>query len=457
MKIEKDNRFEMSTKNKKLILKINEATLEDAGTYIVSIGSGLRSQAKLTVNEIPIVFKMPLADQRGKEGHSVTFECQVNRGDKPVKWFANGEPINVKTGKYLTSQDRTRLQLTINDLDLINDDDCSITCQVGDKGKSKAKLRVDEDDIRFIERLVDIGVRETDSVTFSCKLNKTKYKNRPNKELKIKWFIKGKEITDQNLKGESPRFFMEQINTLLKLNINSVSYEDAGEVKCEVNGDIYTSAMLIVEEEPVVFVRKLEDVTCTELPGKAVFECELNKPFSNVIWLKNGVELYDTTKFKPTQIGTKHYLTISGVEGKDDGDYTIALQGKYEKKCSAALKIRAAPRIFLENDFKDNITIKRGQRLELEVSYRGFPEPKLSWSFSDEPLRADSRTKIENYKNIRSTVQINKTTRADTGKYILVLENDCGRDKCAINVKVLDKPSPPRNPQVTDITGIINI
>ena len=120
MKIEKDNRFEISTKNKKLILKINEATLEDAGTYIVSIGSGLRSQAKLTVNEIPIVFKMPLADQRGKEGHSVTFECQVNRGDKPVKWFANGEPINVKTGKYLTSQDRTRLQLTINDLDLIN-------------------------------------------------------------------------------------------------------------------------------------------------------------------------------------------------------------------------------------------------------------------------------------------------------------------------------------------------
>ena len=34
-KLEKDSRFEVSNKNKKLILKINEATLEDAAIYIV--------------------------------------------------------------------------------------------------------------------------------------------------------------------------------------------------------------------------------------------------------------------------------------------------------------------------------------------------------------------------------------------------------------------------------------
>ncbi len=444
-KIEKGGRFEMVLKNKKLILKINEATLEDAGTYIVTIGEA-RTQAKLTVKEIPVVFKMPLEDRRGKESHSVTFECIVNRGDKPVKWFANGELINTKSGKYVATQDKTRLQLIINDLDLINDDDCSIACQVGEKLKSKAKLRVDEDDIRFVERLVDVGVKETTTVCFTCKLNKTKYRNRPNQELKVKWYLKGKEI-----KSDQPRFVSEQNGTVLKLNISSVSYEDAGEIKCEVNGEIETSARLSVEEEPVVFVRKLSDITCTEIPGKICLECELNKPFSNVAWYKNGVEMLNNNKIKMHQDGTRHYLTISDVDGKDDGEYTIVLLGKYEKKCSANLNVRAAPRIFLDNDFKDNIVIKRGQTLEMEVNYRGYPEPKLNWSFDDEPLRPDNRTRIENFKNIRATVTMTKTTRNDSGKYILILENECGRDKCAINVKVLDKPSPPRNPNVFEI------
>ena len=88
------------------------------------------------------------------------------------------------------------------------------------------------------------------------------------------------------------------------------------------------------------------------------------------------------------------------LDGKDDGEYTIVLLGKYEKKCSANLNVRAAPRIFLDNDFKDNIVIKRGQTLEMEVNYRGYPEPKLNWSFDDEPLRPDNRTRIENFKNI---------------------------------------------------------
>lgn len=456
-KIEKDNKFEITTKNKRLILKINEATIEDSGIYSVTIGEH-KTTAKLTVNEIPVTFKMPLADQRGKEGHSVTFECTVNRGDKPVKWFVNGDlvkPSDIKSGKYAINQDKTRIQLTVNKLDLINDDDCSITCQVGDKAKSKAKLRVDEDDVRFIERLVDIGVKETESVQFTCRLNKTKYRNKPNQEVKIKWFIKGKELTNSVIKAENQRYSIEQINNLLKLEINSVSNQDAGEVRCEVNGDLYTGAILSVEEEPVTFVKKLTDITCSEIPGKACFECELNKIFSNVVWYKNDIEINDSSKYTISQNGTKHYLTINDVDGKDDANYTIALLGKYEKKSMSVLSVRAAPKIYLSSNYKDTLTVKRGQPIEIDVSYKAHPEPRSKWSFNDDTLRSDSRIKSETVKNTNATLLITKSTREDSGRYVLVLENECGRDKCTINVTVLDKPSPPRNPKVTDITGIV--
>jgi len=446
-KIQKDGRFEITTKNKKLILKINDASLEDAAIYSVKIGD-LKTSAKLTVNEIPIVFKTGLADQKGKEGHSVTFECVVNRADKPVKWLVNGELIR-PDGKYVPKQDKNKLLLTVNDLDLLNDDDCSITCQVGDKLKSKAKLRVIEDDIRFVERLVDAGAKEMSSTHFTCKLNKTKYRNKPKAELDIKWFIRGKQIT------HGGRFAMEQLNTQLGLEIKSVSYQDAGEIKCEVNGSIQTAAMLSVEEEPVVFVKKLTDLKCTEIQGKIVFECELNKLFSDVAWFKNGSqELSENDKYTPSQNGNKHYLTINDVDGKDDGEYTIVLKGKNEKKCMSILTVRQAPKFSLTSDFVKDIVVKRGQPIEMNVTYKGFPNPKLNWSFNDDSLDStSSRIRIDNIKNARASATITKTTRLDSGKYVLTLENECGRDTCTINVKVLDRPSPPRLLKVNDITG----
>ena len=88
--------------------------------------------------------------------------------------------------------------------------------------------------IRFVERLVDLGVKETDSAQFTCRLNKIKYETRPNKKLEVRWFVKGKEV-----RTVGTRYRTEQIDTVLKLNITGVcSHEDAGEVKCEVHGKI---------------------------------------------------------------------------------------------------------------------------------------------------------------------------------------------------------------------------
>lgn len=438
------------------MLKIRDATLEDAGTYILSIG-GVKAEAKLSVIEIPITFKKPLEDQRAKEGQSATFECTVNRADKPVKWFINGVQISkedIKSGKYSIKQEKNRLQLNINNLDLEKDNNCEVTCQVGEKSKTSAKLRIDEDDIKFVERLVDLGVRENEPAQFVCKLSKLEYKNKPGQKLNIKWFVNGKEIDESKLGEENSRYSIEQISTTLKLNISAVHPEDAGEVKCQVNDTIYTAAQLSVEEEPVVFVKKLTDVTCNEVPGKVTFSCELNKPFVKAKWYRNGKEISpDDPKYDFGRDHCKHFLNIKDVNGKDEGEYSIVLQDKSEKKCTGILTVKAPPKLFLNAKYKDTITVKSGKPVIIEVDYAAYPEPKIHWMVNDEPLKESTRVKMENVRNVLSTLVVNKTQRSDSGKYYLTLENDYGREKCTINVNVLDKPSPPKNPKVSDVSG----
>jgi rRNA maturation protein Nop10 len=457
-KLYKTTHFEPTRVGKKIILKINTALLEDAGAYIVTVGSA-RAEAKLTVNELPCTFKNPLEDRHGKEGLSTTFECTINRPDKTPKWFVNDELVTkelIKSGKYTVNQEKGKLQLTIHNLDLAKDNEAKVTCQVGDSKptRSSARLYVDEDDIKFVERLVDTGVKENEPATFVCKLNKIRYQSRPNQTLNIKWFIKNKLV---NPAEENSRYTVEQVDCVLKLNIKAVPGEDAGDVTCQVtsaSGEISTQARLSVEEEPVVFVRKLEDLTVTELPDKAKFECELNKSFVNAKWYRNGKELApDDPKYDFGREGPRHFLYVKDVAGKDEGEYTIVLQVPNEKKCGANLLVRAPPKFSLNAKYKDTITIKRGQPLLLEVTFSGHPEPKLTWTANDEPLRNDSRTKIETVRNAFVSVLMSKTQRSDSGKYQLSLENEYGKEKCVIKVNVLDKPGPPRNPKVAENKG----
>ena len=56
-------------------------------------------------------------------------------------------------------------------------------------------------------------------------------------------------------------------------------------------------------------------------------------------------------------------------------------------------------------------------------------------------------------KNNLATLVINKTERKDSGKYNLTLENEFGREKCSIDVNVLDKPESPRNINVNEVSG----
>jgi hypothetical protein len=451
-KIVDGGRFHATKLNRKLILKIDDLALSDAGHYTIVVDN-VKSSCKLTVGEIPVLFKRQLSDVQQKEGQTCIFVCTINRADKEAKWFINDCLISdddIKSGYFIVIKEKNKHQLIINNVKL-SDNNCTIKCQVG-KAKSEAKLEVQEEDIKFLERLVDVGVRENDEAQFTCRLSKLFLKETL-APINFKWFLKNKEINEEFL-TKNTRFTIEQHDTSFKLVIKNVKPEDRGDIKFQVRNDLNSTASLVVEEEPIVFVKKLEDVICTQIPDTVKFECELNKTNVNVNWLKDGrpIIMDYGDKYDCVREGTKYYLIIKKVDGTDEGTYTISIPGKVEKKCHATLTVKSAPKIFKESIKTANITIKRGQPLLMEAKYSANPEPKVIWYRNDEVIEDSPKIKRETIRNNLTTFLMEKTQRADSGVYTLNVENEFGRDSFAFKVTVLDKPGSPRDLKVFDVT-----
>ena len=428
-------------------------TLADAGFYTVKVDN-VKSTCKLSICETPVSFKRHLSDVQQKEGQSCTFECTINRPDKEAKWFINDRLItdqDIKSGNFTIKKDKNKHELVINNLKL-SDDGSTIRCEFG-RVRSEANLEVQEEDIKFLDRLVDVGVKEKDEAQFMCRISKLKLKETL-APINFKWFLKNKEINDEFLANNDARFRIEQHDTTFKLIMKSVKPEDHGDVKFQVRNDLYSIASLVVEEEPIIFVKKLEDQTCTEIPGTVKYECELNKVNVNVNWFKNGKPISTdySDKYECVIEGTKYFLIIKKVDGNDAGDYTISIPGKVEKKCHAALSVKSAPKILRETVKTANITIKRGQPLLMEVKYSANPEPKIAWFFNDDVIPESVKIKRETVRNNLTTFLMGKTQRADSGSYTLSVENEFGKDSYVFKVTVLDKPGPPRDLKEFDIT-----
>jgi len=75
-------------------------------------------------------------------------------------------------------------------------------------------------------------------------------------------------------------------------------------------------------------VRKLSDVEVDQLPGVAVLECELNKPDVPVQWFRDNKPLAPSNKYKMLDDGPVHKLTITDVDGEDEGVYSVVASGK---------------------------------------------------------------------------------------------------------------------------------
>lgn len=62
-------------------------------------------------------FVKPLSDIELKENQTAKFECELNKSGELVKWFRNGEPIDVNDNNIIIKSDGKIHSLTLKKVD----------------------------------------------------------------------------------------------------------------------------------------------------------------------------------------------------------------------------------------------------------------------------------------------------------------------------------------------------
>ncbi|XP_023933258.1 titin isoform X1 [Lingula anatina] len=409
-------------------LTIHDAQPDDAAIFTAKLPKE-RCSAKLKVEEIAAEFTVGLQDTKVLEKETVEFTCKLSK-PTPVHWEKKGKEIQ-DGGRYQISAEGVDVNLTITDAQL--DDTAQYSCVLPSGDKTTAKLTVKEAPFEIMKPLSDVTSPVRGTVTFECEVNK------PDKT--ARWQKNGRAIK------HGGKFAISVDGTTHTLTIQDVSLEEEAEYTVIIE-DKKSSAKLFVEEIAVEFTKELEDTTVTEIPGSAEFECELNQPDVPIQWLQGDKPLRPSDKHKMVSEGPVHKLLVKEVDDEDDGDYSVVAK---DKKSTAKLSVEVPPQAFLDEKFQDVFTIKAGKSAIFEVPFTGAPQPSVNWTFQQGALEP-ARMKVETIRNM-TCLTVNRAIRQDAGNYELTLENPFGKSTVTIRLNVLDKPSPPRELTVADVTS----
>lgn len=123
-------------------LEIHSLTLDDTGEYSCVYDENTKSQAVLTVNELPIDFEKPLSNQSLTEYDTLTLECIVTKANKKVKWFFDNQELEANDRCRFETDEKTH-RLIISNLspndegnyDVITESDRKSSAFITVKGK----------------------------------------------------------------------------------------------------------------------------------------------------------------------------------------------------------------------------------------------------------------------------------------------------------------------------------
>uniref|UniRef100_A0A3Q2CRG7 Titin n=1 Tax=Cyprinodon variegatus TaxID=28743 RepID=A0A3Q2CRG7_CYPVA len=97
-------------------------------------------------------------------------------------------------------------------------------------------------------------------------------------------------------------------------------------------------------------------------------------------------------------------------------------------------------------------SVKAGDDLKIDVPLKGRPQPEVSWKKDGHVLKQTTRVNVLNSKT-SSKIIIKDSTKEDTGKYEITLTNSIGTKTAEISVIILDKPGPPSNIRVDEVSA----
>ncbi|KAF6361715.1 hypothetical protein mRhiFer1_009942 [Rhinolophus ferrumequinum] len=368
---------------RRLIIAVTK--LDDIGEYTYKVATS-KTSAKLKVEAVKI--KKTLKNLTVTETQDAVFTVELTHPDvKGVQWVRNAVVLQ-SNDKYNISVKGTVYSLRIKNCATV--DESVYGFKLGRLGAS-ARLHVET--IKIIKKPKDVTALENTTVAFEVSVS--------HDTVPVKWFHKNVEIKP----SDKHRLVSER--KVHKLMLQHISPSDAGEYTAMV-GQLECKAKLFVETLHITKTMKSIEVPETKT---ASFECEVSHFNVPSTWLKNGVEIEMSEKFKIVVQGKLHQLIIMNTSTEDAAEYTFVCGNDH---ISATLKVTP---IMITSMLKDiNAEEKDTITFEVTVNHEGI---SYKWLKNGVEIKSTDRCQMRT-KKLTHSLNIRNVHFGDAAEYTFV-------------------------------------
>nr|KAF6498407.1 hypothetical protein HJG63_020084 [Rousettus aegyptiacus] len=378
-----DIRSEADGHKRRLIIAATK--LDDIGEYTYKVATS-KTSAKLKVEAVKI--KKTLKNLTVTETQEAVFTVELTHPNvKGVQWIKNGVVLK-PSDKYDISVKGTVYSLRIKNCAIV--DESVYGYKLGRLGAS-ARLHVET--VKIIKKPKDVTALENATVAFEVSVS--------HDTVPVKWFHKNVEIKP----SDKHRLVSER--KVHKLMLQHIAPSDAGEYTAVV-GQLECKAKLFVETLHITKTMKNIEVPETK---SASFECEVSHFNIPSMWLKNGVEIEMSEKFKIVVQGKLHQLIIMNTSTEDSAEYTFVCGND---QVSATLKVTP---IMITSMLKDiNAEEKDTITFEVTVNHEGI---SYKWLKNGVEIKSTDRCQMRT-KKLTHSLNIRNVHFGDAADYTFV-------------------------------------
>jgi predicted lipoprotein with Yx(FWY)xxD motif/predicted RNA-binding protein len=312
-----EDRVKTEVKDKKIKFTLDNIKLDESGDFKVKVNDEVESKpVSITVNaDIPkFVKNLTINKKQFDAGETLNFECTLNKPYDEVVWLKDGQPIEEDAHVQFT-KDGPKLKLTIKDAQP-TDHTGTYSVSVKEVESDKVPVTVTKKVPKFVKDLKanKTTLTEGEQLVLECELDSV--------PTDVKLQINGETVPEDRVKTEVK-------DKKIKFTLDNIKLDESGDFTVKVNDELESKPVSIkVNADIPKFVKNLTiNKKQFDLGETLNFECTLNKPFDQIVWLKDGQPIEQDERIQFTQDGPKLKLTIKDAQpGDHTGTYSVRVK-----------------------------------------------------------------------------------------------------------------------------------
>ncbi|KAL7385130.1 hypothetical protein ABVT39_016267 [Epinephelus coioides] len=392
---------EMDGAVRRLVIVITRP--QDVGEYTYQVANS-KTTANLRVEAVKI--KKTLKNQTVTETQEAVFTLELTHPDvKGSQWVKSGVELQ-NSDKYEITTDGMVHTLRVKNCN--TQDEAVYSFKLG---KLSANARLNVETIKIVKKIKDVKSLLEGTASFELSLS---HDNIP-----VRWMFKGVELKP----SDKCKILSER--KAHKLILQNVDSSNAGEYTAMV-GHLQCSASLSVEALRVTKPLKSIEVPETQM---ATFECEVSHFNVPSTWLKDGVEIEMSEKFRIVVQGKLHQLKIMNTSRDDSAEYTFICGND---RVSATLTVSP---VLITSMLKDlNAQERDTITFEVTVNYEGIT---YKWLKNGVEVKSSDRCQVRS-RQLTHSLSIRNVHFGDGGEYQFVAGSAATAANLFVEARVIE-------------------